>query len=53
MSHETCGVEDGKDSNSSSRKEKLRGRNSCLGVEVAVDLRLDSGLQMVETVDKD
>ena len=53
MAQEERGVEGGEDSASSSREETLRERNLCLGVEVAVELRSDSGSLMVHTVDSD
>jgi len=39
MAREELGVEGWEDSASSSREERLRGRNFCLGVEVRVELR--------------
>jgi hypothetical protein len=49
---EERGVEGREDSASSSGEERSRERNSCLGVEVGVEIP-DSGSQMVDIVDRD
>jgi hypothetical protein len=50
---EKRGVEGREDSSSSSRAERFRERNFCLGVELAVKILLESGSGVVHKVDRD